>query len=234
MALSVLQIIQTVCRRIGVVAPNAVLGSTDSQIIQLLSISEEEGQELAARYTWQTLQKEATFNTVATQIQTAISSITTGFKYIVNDTIWNRTLRRPVYGPSSEQEWQQKKAMQINGPFNSFRVIGDSINFYPVPAAGQSCYFEYITENWISTSVSTTSPTWTNDADFPYLDDQIIILGTIWRFKQFKGLDYAEDFEKYERRVNDLMARDGSKPVLNMGGVSYDIKPGIWVPAGNW
>lgn len=234
MALSCLQIIQSVCKRVGITSPNTAVGSTDNQIVQILALSEEEGQEQASRYAWQSLQTEATFTTVATQIQGAMSTIAPGWDYIVNNTIWNRTLRRPVYGPSSEQDWQEKKAMQINGPFNSFRIIGDSINFYPVPVAGQTCAFEYISENWISKSGGGTSSVWVNDADTPLLDDQLMILGTRWRFKKEKGLDYAEDFSTYEKRLADLSARDGSKPTLNMGEVSNDIRPGVWVPAGNW
>lgn len=234
MALSLLQIVQAACKRIGILSPNAAFGSTDQQIIQLVSLCEEEGQELAARYPWQALQYEATFTTVAAQVQTAVAAVTTGFNYIVNDTIWNRTLRRPVYGPNSEQEWQQKKAIQLNGPFNSFRIIQDAINFYPNPAAGQTCAFEYITKNWITTSIAGVSSVWTNDADTPKLDDQIIVLGLIWRWKQAKKLDYAEDFAKYERRVMDATTRDAGKPTLNLGGTTYEIQPAILVPRGSW
>lgn len=234
MALTVLQIIQTACRRIGILAPNAAVSSTDPQIIQLIALSEEEGQEQAKRYPWQALQTEATFTTLAAQLQGSLSTIAPGFNYIVNDTIWNRTLRRPVYGPKTMQDWQQAKAMQINGPFNSFRIIGDAINFYPSPAAGQTCAFEYITKNWIATSTASTSSIWTNDADTPKLDDQLMVLGTIWRWKSAKGLGYAEDYAKYERMIPDAMARDGGKATLNMGGTRYDIQPGIFVPAGSW
>lgn len=233
MALNCLQIIQTVCRRIGILAPNAVVGSTDQQIIQLLAISEEEGQEQANRYQWESLQLEATFTTLAAQVQTTLAVVTTGFNYIVNDTIWNRTLRRPVYGPKSQQDWQQDKAMQLNGPFNSFRIINEVINFYPSPVAGQSCYFEYMSRNWVTTGV-TSSPVWVLDADTPKLDDQLIILGTIWRWKQAKGLDYAEDFAKYERRLADAMGRDAGKPTLSMDGARWEIQPAILVPRGSW
>lgn len=229
-----LQIIQTVCKRIGILSPNAAMGSSDSQIIQLVALSEEEGQEQATRYAWEALQTEATFTTVATQIQGNLSTIAPGFDYIVNDTIWNRTLRRPVYGPKSQAGWQQDKAMQINGPFNSFRIINEAINFYPVPVAGQSCYFEYQTRNWITTSTASTSSTWTSDADTPKLNDQLIALGTIWRWKQAKGLDYSEDFTKYERRLVDAMGRDAGKPTLNLDGASNEIQPGVFVPAGSW
>ncbi|MBF8177659.1 hypothetical protein [Herminiimonas contaminans] len=235
MALNCLQIIQTVCRRIGILAPNAAVGSTDPQIIQLLTISEEEGQDQADRYSWQALQTEATFTTVATQVQGALSTIAPNCDYIVNNTIWNRTLRRPVYGPKSEQDWQQSVAMAINGPFNAYRIIGDSINFYPNPVAGQTCAFEYVSRDWVATSTATTSSIWTNDLDTPKISDQLMILGTIWRWKAAKGLDYAEDFSKYERRMADAMGRDGSKPVLSLSGQSmYEIQPVVMVPRGSW
>lgn len=234
MALSCLQIIQTACRRIGILAPNAVLSSVDAQIIQLLAISEEEGQEQAERHAWEALQTEATFTTVAHETQGLLSTIAPGFKYIVNETIWNRTLRRPVYGPKSEQDWQEAKAMQINGPFNSFRIQGDAIKFNPIPVAGQTCAFEFISNNWINTSAGGTSSIWTNDADTPKIDDQMIVLGTIWRWKQAKGLDYSEDYAKYERRIMDKMGRDGGKPKLNMNGATNNIAPVVIIPAGSW
>jgi hypothetical protein len=234
MALSCLQIIQTACRRIGILAPNAAVGSTDPQIIQLLSISEEEGQELEERYNWQGLQTEATFTTVAAELQGTLATIAPGFESIVNDTIWNRSLRRPVYGPSTQQVWQQDKALQLNGPFNSFRIKNDQILFYPAPAAGETCAFEYNSKNWISTSIGGTSELWTNDSDTPLIDDRIVILGAIWRWKQAKGLDYAEDFAKYERRVMDKMAKDAGKPTLSMDGAQWEIQPAILVPRGSW
>lgn len=235
MSLTCLQLIQTVCRRIGILSPNAAVTSTDQQIIQLVTLSEEEGQAQASRYAWESLQTEALFTTVAAETQGTISTIAPGMDYIVNNTIWNRTLRRPVYGPRSEQDWQQIKATQINGPFNSFRIVTDLIRFYPIPVAGQQCAFEYINKNWINvTGGSTTSPIWTNDLDTAKLDDQLMILGTIWRWKQAKGLDYAEDFTKYENRINDAMGRDAGKAKLHMSGFTYEIQPVVLAPRGSW
>lgn len=234
MALTCLQIIQTACKRIGILSPNAAVTATDQQIIQLVALAEEEGQELATRYAWETLQVEATFTTVAAQVQTTLAAITTGFDYIVNDTIWNRTLRRPVYGPKSQQDWQQAKANQINGPFNSFRIIADAINFYPNPVAGQTCAFEYQSRAWVNASAGGSSDTWTSDADTPKLDGQLLVLGIVWRWKAAKGLDYAEDYAKYERRVTDAMARDSGKAKLDMSGALPDIQPVVLVPRGSF
>ena len=229
-----LQIIQTVCKRIGITSPTAAVTSTDWQIQQILSLVEEEGQEQATRFAWQALRGEATFTTVATEVQSTLAAITTGFDYIVNDTIWNRSLRRPVYGPKIVQDWQQAKASQITGPFNSFRIFSDAIYFNPVPSAGDECYFEYQSKNWVSTSLGGTDEVWTNDDDTAKLSDQLLVLGAVWRWKQAKGLDYAEDYAKYERRVNDAFARDAGKPVLDMSGARYEIQPAIVVSSGSW
>ena len=59
-------------------------------------------------------------------------------------------------------------------------------------------------------------------------------MGLIWRWKAAKGLDYSEDYAKYERRVTDAMGRDAGKPKLSMDGASYDIQPVILVPRGSF
>lgn len=233
-ALTVLQIIQQACKRIGILPPNTALSSTDNQILQLVGMCEEECQE-QADYPWQSLQVEAIFTTVATLTQGTLYSIAPGCNYIVNDTIWNRTLRRPVYGPKSESAWQQSVALQINGPFNAYRIQGENLNFYPVPVAGQTCAFEFITNNWASLYAGGAGQFFANDADTTFLNDQLTIMGTIWRFKQAKGLDYAEDFAKYQRRLEDAKARDASKPILSLQGqAQYEIQPVIAVPTGSF
>ena len=232
-SLTCLQIIQRACLRIGILSPGVAVNSTDQQIQQLVELSNEAGSELASIYPWSSLQIEAGFPTVATQIQTSIAAITTGFEYIVNDTIWNRSLRRPVYGPVNSAEWQAAIAMQLNGPFNRFRIQGGNIEFYPVPAVGQLCYFEYITNKWVYSS--SPSIIWLADTDTNQLDDSLMILSLVWRWKAAKGLAYTEDYDKFESRLSDLMNRDGGKPTLTLTGQSScDIQPVVLVPSGSW
>jgi hypothetical protein len=235
--MTLLQIIQKACQSLGITVPNTAVGSADPQIAQLVALAEREGQDLANRYPWQVLQTEVTFTTVAAQIQAQLSTIAPDFEYLVNDTIWNRTLRRPVYGPKSMPDWQQAKAMQINGPFNSFRIIDDAINFYPNPAVGNLCAFEYMSRNWVNVNgaSATEADNFANDADVPLLSGQIILLGLMWRWKAAKNLEYAEDFQTYENRVADAMGRDAGKAKLSLTGqTEYEINPVVMIPRGSW
>ena len=74
----------------------------------------------------------------------------------------------------------------------------------------------------------------TADTDISKLDERLLTLGGIWRWKAAQKLDYAADQEKYELAVNDAIARDGSKPVLSLDGGGKDFFPGYLVQAGNY
>ena len=228
--MSLLSIVQSATKRLGLNTPTAIASATDPAVLQLMELLNEEGKDLSQRTNWQALTAQATFTTVATETQGALSTIAPGCKFIINDTIWKRTLRRPVFGPLIPQQWQQMKAMFMQGPWNQYRVRLGNIDFVPAPTAGQSCFFEYVTKNWCSNGTDA----FTADADTSLLDEEIMTLGLIWRWRAAKGLDYASDYDKYDDKVQNAMGRDASKPILNAGDVRYDILPGVFVPSGSW
>lgn len=233
--MSLLTIIQSVCNTTpGLTSPTAVVSSTDPNIVQLLALANEEGRILANRHQWQALQKESTFTTLAAEIQGTIASLAgSGFKYVRNDTMWNRDLRRPVFGPLAPYQWQQLKAQNISGPWNQYRIRGGNLLFIPSPTAGQNIYFEWITKYW-ATGAGGDAASFVADADTAYLDEDIMTIGVRWRYCKARGLEYAEDKDEYERLIADAIARDGSKPVLNLNGVNAGYPAGIFVPAGGW
>lgn len=229
-----LSIINTVLERLGQSTVTSAMGATDDLTKSVIALCNEAGQELAAKR-WVAQQKETSFTTLAAEDQGTIDSIAPGLLSIINDTIWNRSLRRPVFGPKTPQEWQQNKAFAINGPWSNFRIRAGHLYMFPVPSAGQSCYFEYVSRYWLTDSSGATGrETWSADDDIPLLDPQLIQLGTIWRWKRLKGFAYSEERDDYERRVLDMLAKDGSKDWLSLSNTKYDIFPAIVVPAGSW
>lgn len=226
-----LSIVQTAYKRLGLSGvPTSALSSQDPQVMQFLALLNEEGQTLAEMTNWQALTAQASFVTVATEIQGQLSTVAPGCKFIVNDTIWNQSLRMPVFGPLSPQNWAQQKAMFYQGPWNQFRIFDDAIHFVPLPAVGQTCTFEYSSKYWTASQ----SDEFQTDADTALLDEQVVVMGLIWRFKQAKGLDFTADLQKYQRRVADLIARETPKPILSLGEACLDMwdRNGIAVVSG--
>lgn len=236
--MSLLTIIQKAALRIGLDSPAVVVGSTDTKILQLLAYANEEGEELATgssvglSYDWQALQTEANFVATATESQGAITTIASGFKYIIGDTIWNRSTRLQAQGSLTPSEWQNYKAWSVNSPYPKYRVRNGLLRLLPVPTAGDTYYFEYQSANWCTTSGGTGQTAWAADSDVGVLDEDLITAGVIWRFKEGKNLDYSEDFRKYQTRVMNAIARDVERRPLNMG--STGGMTGIVVPIGAW
>jgi hypothetical protein len=177
-----------------------------------------------------------TIGIVGTQNQGNILTLTgPDFNFVVNETMWDRTTRRPVFGPKSAAEWQQLSAQQMQGPWWQFTLRGNQLLFIPAPTPGDSIYFEWISRYWATDTTGANGKSiMTVDTDVSKLNEQWHILGAIWRFKANAGLPYSKDQDKYDGAIADACTRDGVRSRINMLGAQADLYPGIVVPAGNW
>ena len=235
--MSMLTIIASVCARQNVPVPATAYGTTDPQVKQMIALLEEEGDDLQSRGTWQSLTNEASLTTVATVSQGAIATIATnGFDFIKNETIWDRTNKLPIWGPLSDKEWQARQALAPTGPRYQYRIRGGLLLVNPVPTAGYSWYFEYVTKNWITDSTGVTQKAaFTADTDLVLFSEKLVKMGLRWRWMREKGMDYAELFRMYEEQVKNALGRDGGKQTLYQDNDQWrGSMPGVFVPQGSW
>lgn len=233
--MSMLTTIQFFCKRTGLSSPATVYGSTDTEIIQIMALLEEEGNDLSGRGDWQGITFEATHTTTAAEDQGAITTIASnGFRYIKNNTMWDRTAKLPILVLDG-QGWQALKAVSVTGPRYQARIRGGKLLVNPTPAASLSWAFEYVSKNWILGADGTTYKQYfTLDTDTMLLPEQLLLQGLRWRWKKEKGLDFGEDFRTYEMQVKDALARDGIKKNLNMSDHNMGSTPGVFIPQGTW
>ena len=233
--MSLITVVQKFCQRSGLPSPATVMGSTDKRVIQIMALLEEEGNDLSQRHPWTALEREATFLTVATESQGSLDTIAPfGFRYIRNDTIWDRNDRIPIL-QANPQDWQALKAISNTGPRYQYRFRGNNLLVTPTPVAGHTWAFEYQSENWIlDTNGTTTKSSFTADTDSFLLDDNLLLMGLRWRWMKEEGLSYAELFASYELQVKDAMGRDGGSPKLYANGSEPERNPNINIKNGNW
>lgn len=234
--MSILSVVQKHCRRTGIPIPSALFGTQDKQALQILELAQEVVEDLCDRWTWSALTKETTFTTVLGPDQGAVTDYATeGYMQILQETMYNRTLRLPLFGPISEQEWQIMQALVTTGPFYKYKITDGKIWFNPAGVAGQLCAFSY-KSSWACFNQAQTvyGPEFLADTDGFVLGDTLLLAGLRWKWKAEKGLDYAEELQRYEVMANNMSGADGTKKVLNMGSPDQQLRPGIWVASGNW
>lgn len=234
--MTLLGLVQQFCLRRGLPQPTAVITGQDELALQLVGLLNEILDDLVTRHTWQELDFQCDFTSVAGEDQGAISSLVPHevFK-VLNDTIYDRTSRLPVFGPRSAMQWQQLKALPASGPFYQYRIQQGRLKIFPAMPAGHTMAFEYASKSPVLDADGVTYKQYFSaDTDTCVLQGQLLLAGLHWVWKREKGFAYASEFADYEKLVADTFAGDGTKPRLNLAGSPNTIVPGIFVPAGDW
>jgi hypothetical protein len=232
--MTMLSIIQDTCDRMGIPRPSSVIGSTDTQVRQLLALLNEEGQDLTKRGLWQSMTKEHTFVTTATPSQTN-TPIPDDLDRFIDDSFFNRTQVRKLRGPITPQEWQAFQAQPLyNLVYLAFRERDGSFLITPTPPAGDTIAYEYISTNWVVSSMGVEKTSFTADDDVSYLPEDLLKSGLRWRWKQAKGLPYGEDMQTYERDVQRQLGMDGGARALNITGQELIFPYGVNLPEGGF
>jgi hypothetical protein len=235
--MTLLTVVQDICRVNGLNVPNIVVSSLDSTILQLLGLANELVESMTDESKFQAFTYEALHTYLPQEDQGSIYDIaSSGLLWINSETLYDRTLKRPIFGPLSDRDWQMIKAMPNPGPFYRFRLRQDHLLIAPVPTAPLSLIaFEYASSYGVKDSLGATKPYFTADTDTFVLPEKILKRGLSYRWKQAKGLPYQADETAYYSLLNNAIARDKVKSSYDLANTErLVVRPGIIVPSGTW
>lgn len=170
--------VKDLAKRLKIPAPSTVIGNTDRNVIELLSLVEETGRDLRDMHDWPELQKEFTFDLVSGQ---AAYQLPTDFNFQLFNTHWNRDSTWPLIGPIDPTAWQEYKSGVIASlPRQRFRVKGlgtYQFNIDPTPGAGdagQTLVFEHCHTSWIKPATPWSSTYVTTTGQYLYTSSAVI------------------------------------------------------------
>lgn len=202
--MSLLTIIQKAALRAGfATVPPAAVSSTNGDVQQLVAFSEDTGRECFERANWVNL------DTAGMVIGDGISTLfllppdwqrfSPSDKSPRGALVSNKYPLLPLYGPINTEDLNELKALPASTVRPVWRVIGGALEIWPALASGEQVTFNYYSSFWIMNQARTmTRDVWVADDDFSLINEDTIKLGTIWRWKASKGLQYAEEFRAYE------------------------------------
>lgn len=238
MPFTVLELAQAFCEENGLPVPAALSGSGDAGALQLRQLINKVGKE-ALRFTnWQVVNKRVTWTSSSGEDQGDITTlIGEDLGYVIPETFWDNTLRRPIFGPVSDKEWQALKALVPTSPLYQFRIAENHLFISGPMVAGHELSLIYKSIWWVKiagTNPQQWSDSVTSDSDTMVFPDDLMQLGLLAFWRKAKELEYAQEMSVFKAAAVDLGSTDKIRPIIDMGGGERQIKPGIWVPAGNW
>ena len=228
--MTLLTIVQDACADIGFPEPTTVVGNAEAA--QYFRLANREGEALS-RFQWEILTKEHTFVLVTADQDYALPA---DFRYIIDATQWNRDNQRALIWINSTQ-WQFFKSWTtVNGLNLRARIRNNEFEFEQALTSsdnGKTIAFEYVSKYWSQTTGGTDQQKFAADDDVSNLDEEIMTLGLIWRFKKAKGLEYMPDLMEYNLQVKQARARDGGSIYVRTGYAGREHL-GVNTPEGNY
>lgn len=97
-------------------------------------------------------------------------------------------------------------------------MLDNKMQFIPPVEENTTAEFYYISKAAIiDGDTQVRKNAFTKDSDTFVLDERLLTLGLIWRWRAMKRLDYSEDLQNYEIRLSQISAEDKGARAIRMG-----------------
>lgn len=221
--MTVLSVIQDVCLAVGVTRPDQVFSSTAREHQELASLARECAKMIAydSGHDWTKLKTIGTFT----------GDGATGSFDLPAD--FYRLLRRASMWPSATPSMpynfiadtdQWFGALQGGfGLIGAWTMIGEQVHIRVGGSTGylgntNTAQFYYLTSNYAKDLAGVLKADFTADDDTFRLNERLLKLALIYRWKQDKGTDYSEALSDFQNTLFEQIGNDGGSKLITVGG----------------
>lgn len=198
--------------------PQTVFSSTQQMEMELADLATDVAVDIMGSHDWRALTKFETLTGDGSQTEFDLPD---DYDRIVlaqgvtdtNNWLWGYT---PA---ASLQDWMVITSSGFTAVTPGWWIILDGkMQFSPAPSSGSPAKFSYISRN-IGRAANGSTPisVFSDDGDSFVLDERLLTLGVIWRWKAQKGMEYAEDMANYEKAFSENAARDKGSQAIRKG-----------------
>lgn len=232
--MNLLQLMQQFSAERGLPVPNAVMSATEITAVQLRAIAQKVLMTLR-QDPWQKQKTRVTFTSVAAEVQgTVTACFGSTYRSLVPATVWDDTLKIPIFGPVGDPSWQTLKSFSPAGPTYQYRIDGDIFRINPTPPAGHTISAIISTKSGCTSAGGTLQEYFLADGDTPVFPDEVFLSQMEWRWLKQKEQPWTASYEEAERIKGAALGKDSSNPRFVLGESMQSLTPGIFIPAGSW
>lgn len=207
-------------------------GNTGDQALALLNSL---GMDLVRSYDWQFLMftHQVTGDGVLTSFP-----MPANFGRIVNQTQWSESMRRPMQGPLTPQQWGWTQFGIVSvGVFYKYRILQNEFTVFPTPPNGEKFDFYYISKNWVYDPLTLTyKDQVTAGTDQPVFDGRLMIAGLKERLWAQKGFDTSALSQEFQYCLNAEKSEGQGAQAISLSGPidTFYLNPLLNIPDGDW
>lgn len=217
--MTVLGALQSAMVRLVGRRPNTVFSTTSQTELELTDLVNEVAVDIMKSHDWQALTKIETITAdgSTTDFDLPADYDRMALGQAIHDSaswFWNYT------SVGSLNDWLTLQ----NGGWSALSpgwwiILQNQLKFHPAPHTNGT--YAYISNEIVrsapasGTGVITTKTQFTADDDTFVLSERLLTLGVVWRYREQKGMGYAEDMASYETALSQEQARDKGSRVIS-------------------
>jgi hypothetical protein len=215
--MTILSVIKDVAKVCGIAVPDAVFSSTDREHVELASLAQEMAERIANGHDWQKLSK---ITTITGDGSTEEFDLPSDYdRMLVKSQVWSSSLETALSPITDLDKWLEIDIKSFDFVVNAWTIYGGQMHVKPALGAGVTAKYFYQSNLIVDPAAGADTTTFTADTDSFILDERLLKLGIIWRWKEQKGQPYDEWMADYEELKERLVVRDRGSRMIRVGSV---------------
>lgn len=214
--MTVLSAMQSVAIRCVGQKPSSIFSATSGIALELGDLVNEAAKDILKAHDWTKLTTLASLPGDGTTVALTLPADFDRFPKQVRifSTQWPAL---PYARARDLDEWYFNQKFVYAGTPGWWLINQGKLNVYPAAPSGKNVEFYYISNNAVTASNSTAKTSFTADDDIFNLDERLLTLDCIWRWRAQKGLEYAEHMQNAEIARSKAISDDKGPRILTQG-----------------
>lgn len=211
--------------------PASLFSSTDPFAAELLLAAKEVAESLVQEeHDWRALTQLATCHGDATTVIFPLPS--DWERFIKNAKLHSLRFKNATFRWARDlDEWLFIKDNLLVGSPGNAVTLNNSLQIFPPMPTDDTARFYYVSNLYALSNAGVGQAAFKADTDTFALNETLLRLGIVWRWRSNKRLEYAEDLKNYEIAKGAAMAKDKGSQAIVVGRQRTSRSVGIAYPA---
>jgi len=231
---SILSVCQDAATKLNRSRPTSIFSSADAFAAELLLAAKDTAESLVKEeHDWRALTLMATCTGDASTTVFPFATVAPSFERMIKDAkLHSLRFRNATFRWAKDlDEWLFiKDNLLVGSPGNAVQ-LNNAIQIFPAMPASDTARFFYISSSYALSAAGASQATFQADSDTFALDERLLRLGIIWRWRSDKRLEYAEDLKNYEIAKASAQAKDKGNQAIVVGRQRVSHGAAIAYPA---
>lgn len=219
--MTILDVVQSASPKMGIARPSQLIADTGATSLEVQATLSEVAQMIRDRYDWSDYKTLGTF--VGDGVALSFSKPSDYSRMLKEASLWpSGTPYSPLTHYTDSNEWLGVLTQNFQPVVGAWTLLGGLFqirmggNNAPL-ALADTVQFYYITKNLFADNMGAVKSAITADSDVFRIDERLLKLALIYKWKADKGRPYAQDLSDFEDALSVAVGNDKGSKVLTVG-----------------